>query len=74
MRSRTQVTRFSREVVDGVEWFAVRCIHDDGVRVERRHHFSGAAQFKTWLTAEQEYAEAEADTLIAHLREHKSAT
>ena len=69
MSSRTQVTRFSREVVDGVEWFAVRCVHDGGVHIELRHHFAGAPPFKRWLTVEQQYAEDEADALIATLRQ-----
>jgi len=63
---RTQVLHFSREVDADVEWLTVRWVNSNGSHVER--HFPQSALLKQWLVEEQQYADDEADGLIAQLR------
>ena len=64
--NRPQALHFSREEDDDVEWLTVRWVNSSGSHVER--HFPQPALLKTWLVDEQQYAEDEADALIAQLR------
>ena len=69
MVHRAQVMRFSREQVNGSEWFSAHWI-DEADGVAHRCSFGHVSRFKAWLLHDQHYGHDEADALIERLRAH----
>jgi hypothetical protein len=66
---RTQAMRFSREIVNGTEWFIVRWEEDSPEAMVVEHHIPTAERLKAWLVSEQKYSTHEADSLVDRLRQ-----
>jgi hypothetical protein len=60
--------RFSRELIEGVEWFTVTWLDADPGAPRRIAHYPTADRFKSWLVDDQRYRDLEADQTIEQLR------
>jgi len=68
MVHQSQTMRFSREVIEDVEWFTVTWLDSHPSTPRRTAHYPTAPRFRAWLVDEQGYLEHEADQAIEQLR------
>jgi hypothetical protein len=68
MVHQSQTMRFSREVIEDVEWFTVTWLTADPAAPRRIAHYPTVARFRAWLTDDQGYRDGEADETIEQLR------
>lgn len=67
MVNQSQTMRFSREVIEGVEWFTVTWLDANPSEPRRTAHYPTAPRFKAWLIDDQGYLEHEAEQTIEQL-------